>query len=185
MKVILQENIDSLGYVGDVLDVADGYARNYLLPRQKALEANPRNVKALEHAKRVTAHKAKKVEHDVQEFATKLSGVSLMFPVQTGKDDKLFGSITTKDLEAGLSAEGFDVDRRKIQLANPLKELGTFTIGIKLHRDIIANVSVSLVKQDGEAQAETPVDGAADATAAVAPAETPEPQDPSASLRAG
>ncbi len=181
MKVILQENIDSLGYVGDVLDVADGYARNYLLPRQKALEANPRNVKALEHAKRVTAHKAKKVEHDIQEFATKLSGVSLTFPVQTGKDDKLFGSITTKDLEAGLSAEGFDVDRRKIQLANPLKELGTFTIGIKLHRDIIANVSVSLVKQGGEAQAETPTDEAADATTAVAPAEAPEPQDPSAS----
>lgn len=178
MKVILQENIDSLGYVGDVLDVADGYARNYLLPRQKALEANPRNVKALEHAKRVTAHKAKKVERDVQEFATKLSGVSLTFPVQTGKDDKLFGSITTKDLEAGLSAEGFDVDRRKIQLANPLKELGTFTIGIKLHRDIIANVSVSLVKQSGEAQAEgeTPIDEAADATAAVAPAEAPELQ---------
>ncbi|MYH03068.1 MAG: 50S ribosomal protein L9 [Nitrospira sp. SB0675_bin_23] len=181
MKVILQENIDSLGYVGDVLDVADGYARNYLLPRQKALEANPRNVKALEHAKRVTAHKAKKVEHDIQEFATKLSGVSLTFPVQTGKDDKLFGSITTKDLEAGLSAEGFDVDRRKIQLANPLKELGTFTIGIKLYRDIIANVSVSLVKQGGEAQAETPTDEAADATTAVAPAEAPEPQDPSSS----
>ena len=178
MKVILQENIDSLGYVGDVLDVADGYARNFLLPRQKALEANPRNVRALEHAKRVTAHKAKKVEHDIQELATKLSNVSLTFPVQTGKDDKLFGSITTKDLETGLSAEGFDVDRRKIQLANPLKELGTFTVGIKMHRDIVANVSVSLVKQGGEtqAEAETPVDEAA-TDDAVAPAETPESQD--------
>ena len=180
MKVILQENIDSLGYVGDVLDVADGYARNYLLPRQKALEANPRNVKALEHAKRVTAQKAKKIEHGVQEFATQLSGVSLTFPVQTGKDDKLFGSITTKDLETALSAEGFGVDRRKIQLANPLKELGTFTVGIKLHRDITANVSVSLVKQGGEAEAEaeTPSDTAADATdTTVAPEDTPEPQD--------
>ena len=182
MKVILQENIDSLGYMGDVLDVADGYARNFLLPRQKALEANPRNVKALEHAKRVTAHKAKKVEHELQGLATKLSKVALTFPVQTGKEDKLFGSVTTKDLEAGLSAEGFDVDRRKIQLANPLRELGTFTVGVKLHRDIIANVSVSLVKQGGEAEAETPIDEAADATAAaVAPEEAPEPQDPSAS----
>ncbi|MCY4613277.1 MAG: 50S ribosomal protein L9 [Nitrospira sp.] len=151
MKVILQENIESLGYMGDVLDVADGYARNFLLPRQKALEANPRNVKALEHAKRVTSHKAKKVEQDIQDLATKLSKVSLTFPVQAGKDDKLFGSITAKDLETGLLAEGFDVDRRKIQLANPLKELGTCTVGIKLHRDIIANVSVCLVKQDGEA----------------------------------
>lgn len=165
--------------------MADGYARNYLLPRQKALEANPRNVKALEHAKRVTAHKAKKVEHDIQVLATKLSGVSLTFPVQTGKEDKLFGSVTTKDLEAGLSAEGFDVDRRKIQLANPLKELGTFTVGIKLHRDIIANVSVSLVKQGEEAEAGTPIDGAVDATVAVPPVAAPEPQDPSASLRAG
>ncbi len=186
MKVILQENIDSLGYVGDVLDVADGYARNFLLPRQKALEANPRNVKALEHAKRVTAHKAKKVEQDVQALATKLSAVSLTFPVQTGKDDKLFGSITTKDLETGLSAEGFDVDRRKIQLANPLKELGTFTVGIKLHRDVMANVSVSLVKQGGETEAETQTDEAVDATDDGAPpAEAPELEDPSASLRAG
>ena len=178
MKVILQENIDSLGYVGDVLDVADGYARNFLLPRQKALEANPRNVKALEHAKRVTSHKAKKVEQDIQGLAAKLSEVSLTFPVQTGKDDKLFGSITTKDLEAGLSAEGFEVDRRKIQLANPLKELGTFTVGIKLHRDIVANVSVSLVKQDGEAQVEARVDEAGDATGdAAPPEEAPESQD--------
>ena len=184
MKVILQENIDSLGYMGDVLDVADGYARNFLLPRQKALEANPRNVKALEHAKRVTAHKAKKVEHEIQELATKLSKVSLTFPVQAGKEDKLFGSVTTKDLEAGLSAEGFDVDRRKIQLANPLKELGTFTVGVKLHRDIIANVSVSLVKQGGEAEAATQATEAA-TDDAVAPEDAPEPQDPSALLRAG
>ena len=178
MKVILQENIDSLGYMGDVLDVADGYARNFLLPRQKALEANTRNVKALEHAKRVTAQKAKKVERDIQEEATKLSKVSLTFPVQAGKDDKLFGSITAKDLEAGLSAKGFEVDRRKIQLANPLKELGTFTVGIKLHRDIVANVSVSLVKEDGEAQVEARVDEAGDATDdAVPSAEALESQD--------
>ena len=186
MKVILQENIDSLGYVGDVLDVADGYARNYLLPRQKALEANPRNVKALEHAKRVTAHKAKKVEHELHGLSTKLSEVALTFPVQTGKDDKLFGSITAKDLEAALLAEGFDVDRRKIQLANPLKELGTFSVGVKLHRDITANISVSLVKQGGEApvEAEARLDDAATGDA-VPPAEIPDSQDPSASLRAG
>ncbi len=184
MKVILQENIDSLGYVGDVLDVADGYARNYLLPRQKALEANPRNVKALEHAKRVTTHKARKVEHELQGLATQLSKVSLTFPVQTGKDDKLFGSITAKDLADGLLAEGFDVDRRTIQLANPLKELGTCAVGIKLHRDIVATISVCLVKQGGEAPAEAPVDETATADP-VSPAETPDSQDPSASLRAG
>ncbi len=174
MKVILQENIDRLGYMGDVLDVADGYARNFLLPRQKALEANPRNVKALEHAKRVTAHKAKKVEQDLQGLAAKLSDVSLTFPVQTGQDDKLFGSVTAKDLEAGLLAQGFDVDRRKIQLAHPLKELGTVTVGVKLHRNIIANVSVCLVKQGEAAQS----DEAADA-ASVPSGENPESQDES------
>ncbi len=167
MKVILQENIGSLGYVGDVLDVADGYARNFLFPRHKALPANPRNVKALEHAKRVTAHKAQQVEQDLRAMAETLSGVSLTFPVQTGKDDKLFGSVTSKDIEAKLLAEGFDVDRRNIQLAQPLKELGTVTVGVKLHRDIAANVSVSLVTQGGNARTE----------AAVAPTETDESQD--------
>ncbi len=156
MKVILQENIASLGDVGDVLNVADGYARNFLLPRKKALEANPRNVKALEHIQRTTAHKAKKAEQDLRTVADTLSGVSLVFPVQTGKDDKLFGAITVRDIEARLLADGFDVNRRNIQLAQPLKELGTFPIDIKLHQGITANVSVSLVKHGKEAQADEP-----------------------------
>ena len=150
MKVILQENVDNLGYVGDILDVANGYARNYLLPRKMALEANTRNVKALEHAKRMTAHKAKQVEQGLQGQAEKLSGVSLTFEVQTGKDDKLFGSITSKDIEEGLLAQGFEVDRRKIQLAHPLKELGTSTVSVKLFRDITAQITVTLVKKGGE-----------------------------------
>lgn len=149
MKVILQENVDNLGYVGDILDVANGYARNYLLPQKKALEANMRNVKSLEHAKRVTGHKAKQVEHGLKGEAEKLSGVSLTFPVQTGKDDKLFGSITSKDIEEGLMAEGFEVDRRKIQLPQPLKELGASTVDIKLFRDITAQITVTLVKRGG------------------------------------
>ncbi len=149
MKVILQENVDNLGYVGDILDVANGYARNYLLPQKKALEANMRNVKSLEHAKRVTGHKAKQVEQGLKGEAEKLSGVSLTFPVQTGKDDKLFGSITSKDIEEGLMAEGFEVDRRKIQLPQPLKELGVSTVDIKLFRDITAQITVTLVKRGG------------------------------------
>ena len=151
MKVILQENVDNLGYVGDILDVANGYARNYLLPYKKALEANPRNVKALDHAKRVTGHKAKQMEQGLKGEAEKLSGVSLTFPVKTGKDDKLFGSITSKDIEEGLSAEGFEVDRRKIQLPQSLKELGTSTVDIKLFRDVTAQITVTLVKKGGDA----------------------------------
>jgi large subunit ribosomal protein L9 len=153
MKVILQENVGNLGYVGDILDVANGYARNYLLPYKMALEANPRNVKALEHAKRVTGHKAKQLEQGMKGEAEKLSGVSLTFPVQTGKDDKLFGSITSKDIEEGLLVEGFAVDRRKIQLPQSLKELGTSTVDIKLFRDVTAQITVTLVKRGGDAQA--------------------------------
>ena len=151
MKVILQENVGNLGYVGDILDVANGYARNYLLPRGLASEANLRNVKAMEHAKRVAAHKSKQVEHGLKEEAEKLSAVSVSIPMQTGKDDKLFGSVTAKDIEAALLVEGFEVDRRKIQLPHPLKELGTSTVSIKLFRDILAQISVTVVKKGGEA----------------------------------
>lgn len=150
MKVILQENVDNLGYVGDILDVANGYARNYLLPRKKAMEANPRNVKELEHAKRVTGHKAKQVEEGQKGLAEKLSAVTLTFEVQTGKEDKLFGSITSKDIEAKLIAKGFEIDRRKIQMPHPLKELGSTKVGIKLFREIAAEISVTLVKQGGD-----------------------------------
>jgi large subunit ribosomal protein L9 len=155
MKVILQENVDGVGHLGDLLDVSDGYARNYLFPRGKALEANPRNVKALEHAKRVTAEKAKKEKMEVEDYAKKVSAVSLTMTVQAGKDDKLFGSVTAKDIAEALAEKGFTVDRRKIQLAQPIKELGTFAIPIKLHHEVTATVSVTVVKKEAT---ETPND---------------------------
>lgn len=147
MKVILQETVEGLGHVGDLLDVSDGFARNYLLPRCKALEASSRNVKALEHAKRVTAEKARKEKLQVEAFAKKISAVSLTVTAQVGKDDKMFGSVTVKDIVEGLAEHGFEVDRRKVQLAQPIKELGTFTVPVKLHRDVTASVSVSVVKK--------------------------------------
>ena len=149
MKVILQENVEGVGYLGDLLSVADGYARNYLLPRKKAVEANTRNLKALEHLKRVAAHQAKKETQVLQELAKKVSKIALTFPVQTGKDDKLFGSITSKDVAEGLAEQGVEVDRRKIQLAQPIKELGAFTVPVKLHRDVVAQVSVTVEKKGG------------------------------------
>lgn len=155
MKVILQENIDGVGYLGDLLSVADGFARNYLLPRGKAIEANTRNLKALEHLKRIAAQKAKKETQGLQELAKKISKVALTFPVQTGKDDKLFGSITSKDVGEGLASHGVEVDRRKIQLTQPLKELGEFTVPVKLHREVVADVSVTLVKKDAEGEGES------------------------------
>jgi len=147
MKVILQETVEGLGHVGDLLDVSDGFARNYLLPRRKALEASSRNVKAVEHAKRVTAEKARKEKLQVEAFAKKISAVSLTVMAQVGKDDKMFGSVTVKDIVEGLAEHGFEVDRRKVQLAQPIKELGTFTVPVKLHRDVTASLSVSVVKK--------------------------------------
>lgn len=156
MKVILKENVEGLGLTGDLLEVSAGFARNYLLPRGKALEASTRNVKALEHAKRLMTEKAKKEKFEVQTLAEKISAVSLSISAQVGKEGKLFGSVTAKDIAEGLAVQGVPVDRRKIQLAYPIKELGTVTVPIKLHRDVTANVTVFVVKkQDAEAGAES------------------------------
>ena len=159
MKVILQENVEGVGHLGDLLDVADGYARNYLFPRGKALEANPRNVKALEHTKRVMAEKAKKEKLEIEAYAKKISAVSLTMTPQVGKDDKLFGSVTAKDIAEGLAEKGFTVDRRRIQLGQPIKELGTFSVPIKLHHEVTANVSVTVAKNE-EAESKREEEGA-------------------------
>lgn len=150
MKVILQENVEGLGYLGDVLTVAKGYARNYLLPRKKAVLAEERQVKLLQHIKRQTDQKVKKELEALGEDGKKLSKISLTFEVQTGKDNKLFGSVTSKDIAEKLATQGVEVDRKKIQLPHPLKELGTFSVAVKLHRDVVPKISVTLVRKDGE-----------------------------------
>lgn len=150
MKVILQENVEGLGYLGDVLTVAKGYARNYLLPRKKAVVAEERQVKQLQHVKRQTDQKAQKELEALGETGKKLAKISLTFEVQTGKDDKLFGSVTSKDVAEKLAAQGVEVDRRKILLPQPLKELGTFSVAVKLHRDVVPKIHVTLVKKGGE-----------------------------------
>lgn len=150
MKVILQENVEGLGYLGDVLTVADGYARNFLLPRKKAVLAEERQVKLLQHLKRQIDQKAKKELEALGDIGKQMSNVSLTFEVQTGKDDKLFGSVTSKDIAEQLASQGITVDRRKIQLPQPLKELGTFPVPIKLHRDVVTKINVTLLKQAGE-----------------------------------
>lgn len=147
MKVILQETMEGVGHLGDLINVADGFARNYLLPRKKAVEADSRSIKAFEHVKRVAAEKAKKEKLEIEAHAKKVSAVSLTIEMQAGKDDKLFGSVTTKDIAEGLAAQGVTVDRRKIQLAHPIKELGTVPVPIKMPRDVVATVKVHVVKK--------------------------------------
>ncbi|MBS0154653.1 MAG: 50S ribosomal protein L9 [Nitrospira sp.] len=160
MKVILQETLEGVGHLGDLINVADGFARNYLLPRRKAVEADSRSIKAFEHAKRVAAEKAKKEKLEIEVHAKKVSAVSLTIEMQAGKDDKLFGSVTTKDIAEGLAAQGVTVDRRKIQLAQPIKELGTVVVPIKMPRDVVATVKVHVVKKQDAQEAEAPATSA-------------------------
>ena len=152
MKVILQETMDGVGHLGDLLNVKDGYARNFLLPRKKAVLADSRSIKAFEHIKRVAGERAKKEKLEIETHAKSISALSLTMQAQVGKDDKMFGSITVKDIAEKMLEQGFTVDRRKIQLDHPIKELGTFTVPIKLPRDVTAAVVIHVVKkQEAEA----------------------------------
>ena len=155
MKVILREDVQGVGNIGDILEVAPGYARNFLFPRNKAVEATGRSLKAIEHAKRVVGEKARKEKAVLEEVAKKVSAIAVTIPVQVGKDDKLFGSVTAKDIAEALAAQGVEVDKRKIELGNPIKELGTVSVPIKLHSQVTATVSVTVVKTEasGDAQA--------------------------------
>ena len=152
MKVILQETMEGVGHLGDLLDVKAGYARNFLLPRKKAVLADSRSIKAFEHIKRVAGERAKKEKLEIETHAKSISAVALTVETKVGKDDKMFGSVTVKDIAEGLAEKGIVVDRRKIQLDQPIKELGTFTIPIKLPRDVTATVMIHVVKkQEAEA----------------------------------
>lgn len=147
MKVILKEDVPSLGTTGDIVRVKGGYARNYLIPQKKALLADSRNVKAVEHVKLLAEHALEKMKKSAEEVGDRLKQTTLTVVQKAGEDDKLFGSVTSMDVEHALKAEGFDVDRKKIHLEKPLKQLGEFIIPVKLHRDVTVNVTLRVVKE--------------------------------------
>ncbi len=149
MKVILKENIDKLGRMGDLVEVSNGYARNYLIPKKLAVAATDRNVKAQEHEKRLIAEKQKKERKAAEELAQRIRQTSITIPVQTGEEqegNKIFGSVTNKDIVEALAKEGVTVDKHDVLLEKPIKELGKFMVPIKLHPDVTAEVEVSVVK---------------------------------------
>ncbi len=148
MKVILQEDVKSLGKMGEVVNVSDGYARNYLIPKELAVEANVKNVKALEHEKRKLEDKAKKIRNDAQGLSERLSSLTLTLRAKAGDEEKLFGSITNKDIAEALGAEGLDIDRKKILLDEPIKRLGSYTVGIKVHPEMTAQVNIKVVPEN-------------------------------------
>lgn len=147
MEVILKEDILNLGKMGEVVRVRDGYARNYLLPRGLVLIADKKTLKTFEHQKRVVESQKDRVVKQAQILADKLAQISLTMPVKAGEEGKLFGSVTNIDIEKALKAKGFDVDRRKIQLAQPIKVLGDYEVPVRFTSDVTANVKVSVVAE--------------------------------------
>jgi large subunit ribosomal protein L9 len=147
MEIILQEDVDNLGHIGDVVKVRDGYARNYLLPRGLALEANRRNLRVLEHQKRLVAAKKERVLSQAQTLSTQLAALNVVVPARAGEEDRLFGSITNLDIEKALKAQGVEIDRRKILLSEPIKQLGTHTVPIQLSGGMRGNVTVQVVRE--------------------------------------
>lgn len=147
MKVILLEDVVNLGKTGDMVNVKEGYARNFLLPRKLVIVATPKNLKAFEHQKRLVQSKIKKNKSDAQKLAEKLESISLTIPQKVGEEDKLFGSVTAITIAEFLKQqEGIELDKRKIELAEPIKRLGIYTIPIKVHPDVTANLRVWVVK---------------------------------------
>ncbi len=144
MKVILKENVEHLGHIGDIVKVAPGYARNYLLPTGLVVEATDRNAKALEHTKRHLEFKKNKVLESARVLAAKIEALSLSITHQAGEEGKLFGAVTTKELFEKLQEAGIEVDRKKI-ISDAIKHTGDYAIPVKIHPEITATLKVSIV----------------------------------------
>jgi large subunit ribosomal protein L9 len=150
MEVILKEDVNKLGHRGDVVKVADGYGRNYLLPGKLAIEANAANKAVVEQMKNSAVRKSAKEKVEAEALSTKLGEVELVFERKVGEHDHLFGSVTSGDIAHGLEAQGFVIDRRKISLDEPLKSLGEFHVPVKLHREITSHVKVTVKGEQTE-----------------------------------
>ncbi|OGT99064.1 MAG: 50S ribosomal protein L9 [Geobacteraceae bacterium GWB2_52_12] len=144
MKVILNDNIDTLGHIGDIVKVAPGYARNYLLPKGLAVEATEKNAKALDHLKRQMAYKKDKALETAKLLVSKLEALTINLTHQAGEEGKLFGSVTNMEIAAFLKDNGFDIDRKKIVLAEPIKQVGEYTVSVKAFPEITAKLKVTV-----------------------------------------
>jgi large subunit ribosomal protein L9 len=148
MQIILQEDVEKLGNRGQVVEVAAGYARNFLLPRKLALEASAGNLKRLEKMRVVFAKKEAVEKGDAQKLAELLAGVTLEFTRRAGENDQLFGSVTNADVSEALATHGYTVDKRQVVLPEPIKTVGEFEVPLKLHREVSANVKVAVKKEE-------------------------------------
>jgi len=147
MKVILKDDVKNVGKIGQVVNVADGYARNYLVPRGLAVAANIKNIRSMEHEKKIIQEKAKKIRISVQDLANKISAMSFVIKAKAGEEGKLFGSVTTMDIAELLKNEGIEIDKKKISLDEPIKRLGSYSVNIKLHPEISAQINVQVIEE--------------------------------------
>ena len=153
MEVILKEDVINLGHRGDVVKVADGYGRNFLLPRKLAMQATEANKAIIEQMKHAAARRSATEKAQAEELVAKLEPIALSFTRKSGAEGHLFGSVTSADIAAELASKGFEIDRRKIQLSEPLKSVGDFTVPVKLHRDVTARVRVKVTAEATEGEA--------------------------------
>jgi len=148
MEVILREDVAKLGHRGDIVTVKNGYARNYLLPRKLALEATASNRKQIEEMKAAAVRQRVVEKGGAESLAAQLAALTLTIPAKAGESDQLFGSVTAMDIAAALEAKGFHIDKRKVELAEPLKTLGEYKVPLRLHADVTASVEVHVVREE-------------------------------------
>jgi large subunit ribosomal protein L9 len=147
VQVILSEDVPNLGRTGDVVKVRAGFARNYLLPRQLAVEANPKNLREFEHQKQISMLKRERQKGQALTLKQKVEALALVIKARAGEEGKLFGSVTNIDIERALRENGLDIERRKIQLPEPLKQLGDFSIAIRLEAEVEASLKVQVAAE--------------------------------------
>ena len=147
MQVILQVDVPPLGKAGDVVNVKEGYGRNFLLPQKKAVLADPKNLKMLEHQKKVVAAKQMKLKKSAEDLLEKISNTQVTIARETAEEEKLFGSVTTKDIAEALRKEGITIDRHNIQLDHPIKSIGVFDVPVRLHTEVTGTIKVWVVKK--------------------------------------
>ena len=148
MQVILREDVEKLGKIGDLVKVKPGYARNFLVPTKKAIEATPKNMKAMEHAKKMVSDRLRTLKKAAAADADNIKALSLVIKTKVGEEGKLFGSVTTMDIAAAMQEQGVTIDKRKIHLEEPIKRTGEYTVPVKLHTDVVANLKVTVVAEE-------------------------------------
>lgn len=148
MKVILIENIENLGRRGEIKDVANGLARNHLLPKKMAVEATKSNINLWEQKLKSVKEKDAKIFEDAKELGEKLDMVTLQIAVKAGEEDKIFGSVTSQHIADGLGEKGYDISKKDVQLDDPIKTLGTHTVNIKLHPEVTVDITVDVIKEE-------------------------------------